>query len=83
VKRPAWIALFVFLALESAGFAEAKEEKHPEREMLRLIDLLREWDLIRNLDMMRELQSVETAGDDAPGDALQKQFPRTRKEAVK
>lgn len=48
--------LFVFLPL---FFATPREEEQPDREMLRLMELLEEWEIINNLEPLKQLDILE------------------------
>ena len=57
MRRIAWfLLLFLFY---SSSFAATKQEELPDREMLRVMDLLREWEMIKNLDLMRQLGNLD------------------------
>lgn len=60
--------LLIFFLASSAG----NKEEGPDREMLRLMELLREWDTIQNLDLMRELDGLERTGNPSEGRDRQK-----------
>ena len=57
----AWI--FVLLLFGPSSFAASKQEETPDREMLKLMELLRDWDMIKNLDLMRQMEQLERTGD--------------------
>lgn len=58
VRRIAWVTFFLFFLYPSC-FTALRAEEEPDREMLRLMELLQEWEIINNLDMMRQLETVE------------------------
>ena len=60
MRQLAW-ATFFFLLFHLFSFAGTKEEKRPDREMLKLMELLRDWEMFKNLDLMRQLDSTEPA----------------------
>lgn len=57
MRRIAWI--FSLLLFYSSSFAGAKQEELPDREMLKLMELLRDWEMIKNLDLMRQLGNLD------------------------
>lgn len=76
MRQIAWVTLFLVLFYFSS-FAGTKEEELPDREMLRLLELLREWDMIKNLDLMRQLGNLEGTEERPAGETGQKP-PRQR-----
>ncbi len=65
MRKIAWI---VFLLISfSSSFAATKEEERPDREMLRLMELLREWDMIKNLDLMRQMENLDRMEEPGTG----------------
>lgn len=48
--------LFVFLPL---CCATPKAQEQPDREMLRLLELLEEWEIINNLEPLKQLDILE------------------------
>ncbi len=48
--------LFVFLPLFCAT---PRAEEQPDREMLRLLELLEEWEIINNLEPLKQLDILE------------------------
>jgi hypothetical protein len=65
------------------GFAAAKDLEPPDKEMLRMMDLLREMEIIKQAEMMQDLSPVEAIGDSFSKTPLRKPSPSTRKEATK
>lgn len=61
MKRTAWF--FILLLSCSSSFAASKQDKLPDREMLKLMDLLKDWDMIKNLDLMRQMDQMERTGE--------------------
>lgn len=57
MRRIAWI--FFLILFHSPSFAGTIQEKLPDREMLKLMELLREWEMIKNFDLMRQLENLE------------------------
>jgi len=78
VRRLAWIGFCLLLFYPSA-FAGTKEGE-PDKEMLRLMELLREWEMLKNLDLVRDLEKVERAGELSPEPSAQKSQQKTTKE---
>lgn len=57
MRKIAWI---VFLLISfSSSFAATKAEERPDKEMLKLMELLREWDMIKELDLMRQMENLD------------------------
>ncbi|MGH7775524.1 MAG: hypothetical protein ACREQA_25140 [Candidatus Binatia bacterium] len=54
MRELVWVIFFLFFPLTS--FAAAKEEE-PDREMLRVMELLGDWEMIKNLDLIRQLET--------------------------
>jgi len=75
------VALALFVA--SASFAATKDTEMPDREMLKMMDLLRDMEVIRQMDMMQDMPDVENAGDPTKGTNSQKSAPRNKKETAK
>ncbi len=75
MRRVAWI--FFLLLFHSHSFAGAKQEEPPDREMLKLMELLRDWDMIKNLDLMRQMDQVEPMAE--PGTEPASQASQRRK----
>jgi len=57
VRKTAWIVFL--LVFYSSSFAATKQEEPPNREMLKLMELLREWDMIKELDLMRQMENLD------------------------
>jgi len=81
VRRVAWI--FFLLLFYSHGLAGAKPEEPPDREMLKLIELLRDWDMIKNLDLMRQMDQVEPTAEPGREPVSQGNQPRKTKDRQK
>ena len=60
MRLAAWMFLFLCL-LHPGSFAGTRDAERPDREMLRLMDLLQEWEIIQELDLMRQLDTLESA----------------------
>jgi hypothetical protein len=50
------ILFFVFLPI---FIAVPKAEEQPDREMLRLMELLEEWEILNNLEPLKQLEILE------------------------
>ena len=61
MRQIAWILFLLFLY--SSSFAGSKQEERPDREMLKLMQLLRDWEMIKNLDLMRQLDKLDRTED--------------------
>ena len=75
------VALALFVA--SAGFAATKDTEMPDREMLKMMDLLREMEIIKQIDMLQDMHNVETGGDQVKNTSPQKAGPGKNKETAK
>ena len=77
-------ALILSLALlvSSAGGAATKDEP-PDREMLKMMELLREMEVVKQMEMLREMHVVENAGDQGKNPTPQKSTPGKKKETLK
>ena len=78
MRQIAWIG-FCLLVFYPSVFAGTREGR-PDKEMLRLMELLREWEMIKNFDLVRDLESMERAGEPSAERGSQKSQQRTTKE---
>jgi len=60
-----------------------KEHDMPDKEMLRMIDLLRDMEMIKQMEMMRDLQRLEAGAARANNGAPRKTAPAAKKESLK
>ena len=70
MRQIAWI--LVFLLFYPAAFAGTREQELPDREMLKIMELLREWEMIKNFDLMRQLDNLDRTEDPAAETVSQK-----------
>jgi HAMP domain-containing protein len=75
------VALALFVAL--AGFAATKNTEPPDREMLRMMDLLREMEMIKQIDMLQDMHNVEAGVEPVKSATPQKAAPGKKKETAK
>jgi len=62
------IACIVFLLISfSSSFAATKAEERPDREMLKLMELLRDWEMIKELDLMRQIENLNRMEEPGKG----------------
>jgi len=57
VRHATWV--FFLLLFYSSSFAGTKQEEQPNREMLKLMELLRDWEMIKDLDLMRQMENLD------------------------
>ena len=69
MRRIAWILFLVLFY--SSSFAATKQEELPDREMLKLMELLREWEMIKDLDLMRQLGNLDQTEGSGTGPSSQ------------
>ncbi len=79
--NPSLVALALFVA--SAGFAATKDPGLPDREMLKMMELLREIEMIKQMDLLQDMHNLETGGDQVKNTSPQKPAPGKKKETVK
>ena len=70
------------LWLGSAAFAASADAVPPDREMLRMMDLLRDMEMIKQIDMLQDMQRLEN-NDPVKDSAPQKSAPGKKKETPK
>ena len=83
MRQLAWLILLLLLAGSSAGSAASKENERPDKEMLRMMDLLHEMEMVKRVEMMQDLTHVEQIGTPTPDASSRKPLPSKRKEAIK
>ncbi|MBI2987178.1 MAG: hypothetical protein HYY45_10475 [Deltaproteobacteria bacterium] len=81
MRRVAWI--FFLLLFYSYCFAGTKQEELPDREVLKLMELLRDWDMIKNLDLMRQMDQLEPMAEPGTEPASQGSQRRNTKDRQK
>jgi hypothetical protein len=80
--RPAFAMILpLVLFVSSPGVAATKDE--PDREMLKMMELLREMEMIKQMEMLRDMHVVESGGDPAKNSMPQKPPPPRKKEILK
>ena len=66
----------------SGRFAATKDSEPPDREMLKMMELLREMEMIKQIDMLQDMQRLENS-DPVKDSAAQKSAPGKKKETPK
>jgi hypothetical protein len=80
----AWSLLIIAVLLAPiASLAASKESDQPDKEMLRMMDVLKDWDVINNMDMIRDLQQNGPPPRQSPPKAGEGGTPLPKKEAAK
>ena len=77
----AWV-LALTLGISAFGFAATKDSEPPDREMLKMMELLREMEMIKQIDMLQDMQRLENS-DPVKDSAAQKSAPGKKKETPK
>ena len=75
------VALALFIA--STAFAATQDADLPDREMLKMMDLLREMEMIKQIDMLQDMHNFETGVAQGKNSPPQKTLPGKKKETVK
>jgi len=70
VRQITWLVFFLSFSI-SPSFAGTKEER-PDREMLKLMELLKEREMIQNLDLMRQLERLDRMEESPQDQGTQK-----------
>jgi hypothetical protein len=83
MRRLTWLVLLLVVAGSSAGSAASKNNEHPDKEMLRMLDFLREMEMVKQVEMMQDLTHVEQSGTPPPDTSSRKPLPSKGKEAGK
>jgi len=76
-------ALALLLATVQPVGSATQERDLPDREMLRMIDLLRDMEMIKRMEMMRDLQRLEAGASQANNSTPPKAVPPSKKETLK
>jgi len=76
-------ALALLLATVQPVASATQERDLPDREMLRMIDLLRDMEMIKRMEMMRDLQRLEAGAAQANNSTPPKAVPPSKKETLK
>lgn len=58
-------------------FAATKEPERPDREMLRMMELLKDMEMLQQVEMMRDMHEADNAGA-APGQAGVRKTPPSK-----
>jgi hypothetical protein len=80
--RRSWVLLVLFGAV--IGRAATDDKQHPDREMLRMMDVLREMEMLKQMEILRDRHAVESLTDNGVRNTHSSKPPAARKkEAVK
>lgn len=82
MRLPVGLILSFALLVPWHGVAATKDEP-PDREMLKMMELLREMEVIKQMEMLRDMHVVESAGDQGTNPTPQKSKPGKKKEILK
>jgi hypothetical protein len=77
------IAAFLVLWMGSWAVASGADSPPPDREMLRMMDLLRDMEMIKQIDMLQEMPNLEQRDTTAKSASAQKPLPAKQKESAK
>jgi len=77
------LSVALVLAAAAPVVSATKEQEPPDKEMLKMMDLLREMEMLKQIEMMREMHSVESAGAQAQNSVPRKTAPVGKKEIAK
>jgi hypothetical protein len=71
------------LWLGSAAFAAGADSAPPDREMLRMMDLLREMEMIKRIDMLQDMPNLAQGDVSTKTAPERKSTPAKQKESAK
>lgn len=80
--RPILAPLLTLTLFANVPVQAATKDDPPEREMLKMMELLREMDMIKQVEMLRDMQVIE-AGSDQAKNAPPRKSPPSKKEIGK
>jgi hypothetical protein len=83
MRKASWLLLLLWLTESVGSFAATKQVEQPDKEMLRMMDLLKDWDVINNMEMMKDLQEVAPEAGQPPRSGGRAPVPTRKKEAAK
>jgi hypothetical protein len=83
MKTAALIALLAGTFTAFSLMAATKDSDKPDKEMLRMMELLKDMDMIRQIDLMQDIQKVEPSAGAAEGTATEKSVPARKRELAK
>jgi hypothetical protein len=83
MMSPFGLVVALMLGISSVGFAATKDTAPPDREMLRMMDLLREMEMIKQIDMLQDMHNFDNGAEQAKNTAPQKPAPGKAKETAK
>ena len=79
--RTARCLVLVLVLLPAPLVLAAAPQDKPEKEMIRLLEVLQRWDMIKDWDLMRELPAIENESGVAT--SSRKDFPARKKDISK
>ncbi|HEY7167109.1 MAG TPA: hypothetical protein VIB79_21275 [Candidatus Binatia bacterium] len=80
--KTASMALLV-LAFAAPSHAATNDSDHPDKEMLRMMDLLKDMEMIKQLDLMQDIQKVDSPAGSTARSPAGKPVPAPKREAAK
>ena len=80
-KTPIVASLVLWMG--SWGAAAGADSAPPDREMLRMMDLLRDMEMIKQIDMLQEMPNLEQRDTTAKSASAPKPLPAKQKESAK
>ena len=83
MHRRHWLPLIILLIVAPAVYGATKEPEIPDKEMLKMMDLLREMEMIKQLEMMRDMDRAGLLGEQAKNSLPQKPPLAKMKESPK
>jgi hypothetical protein len=83
MHRCHWLPLIILLIVAPAAYGATKEPELPDKEMLKMMDLLREMEMIKQLEMMQDMDRAGLLGDQAKNSLPQKPPSAKTKESPK
>lgn len=77
------MAAFLVLWMGSSAVAAGADSAPPDREMLRMMDLLRDMEMIKQIDMLQEMPHLDQRDTTAKSASPRKPIPAKQKESAK
>ena len=78
----AWV-LALTLGISAVGFAATKDSETPDREMLKMMELLREMEMIKQIDMLQDMPNLAQGNVSTKTAPERKSTPAKQKESAK
>ncbi len=83
MKLPYKTPIVAFLVLWIGSWGAAADSAPPDREMLRMMDLLRDMEMIKQIDMLQAMPNLEQGETTAKSASAPKPLPAKQKESAK